>query len=112
VAAAALLYALLSLAMVSPALMPGKVMSSSDTFWFQVPWVGERPASLVRPSNPDIDDVPGFYQVFTQYQRRALPDVPLWNPHIMGGRPLQGNSQSALLSPFTWASLVLPLWDS
>ena len=38
-----------------------------------------------------------------------LPDVPLWNPHVMGGRPFLANAQSAIFSPFTWPAYVLPL---
>lgn len=34
--------------------------------------------------------------------------APLWNPYNGGGRPLLGNYQSALLSPFTWPQLVGP----
>jgi hypothetical protein len=111
-AVAALLYAVLSLAMVAPALAPGRTLSSADTFWFQAPWAGVKPASLVRPSNPDIDDVPGVYVPFTQYLRREAPALPLWNPYIMSGRPFEANSQSALFSPFTWLSVGLPLWRS
>jgi hypothetical protein len=111
-AAAAVLYAVLSLAMVAPALAPGKTLSSGDSFWFQTPWAGVKPAALTRPSNPDIDDVPGVYVPFTQYLRRELPDLPLWNPYIMSGRPFEANSQSAFFSPFTWVSLGLPFWSS
>ena len=38
--------------------------------------------------------------------------MPLWNPHVMAGRPFVANSQSALFSPFTWPSLILPFWWS
>ena len=34
---------------------------------------------------------------FLRWTREQLPDVPLWNPHIMGGRPFVGNAQSARL---------------
>ncbi len=33
---------------------------------------------------------------------------PLWNPYNGGGRPLMGNLQSALFSPFTWPLLLGP----
>ena len=41
-----------------------------------------------------------------------LPDVPLWNPYIEGGRPFNANMQSAIFSPFSWPAYVLPFWWS
>ena len=38
-AAAALVYAALVVLFVSPALLPGKTLSSSDTLWFEPPWL-------------------------------------------------------------------------
>ena len=112
VAFAALLYALLALAFVSPALMPGKVLSNSDSFWYQAPWVDVRPAGYERPANPEIDDIPAQMQPFMQYTRERLPDIPLWNPHITGGRPFLANAQSAVFSPYSLPTYVLPFYDS
>ena len=39
--------------------------------------------------------------------KRTLPDVPLWNPYIMGGRPFLANPQSAVFSPFSVPAYVL-----
>jgi Bacterial membrane protein YfhO len=112
-ATAVLVYAALSLLIVAPALVPGKTLSSGDSYWFQAPWDGVRPQSLERPSNPDIDDVPGVYVPFTEFLRRELPgELPLWNPYLMSGRPFEANSQSAVFSPFTLLSLTLPFWFS
>src|SRR4051794_8084612 len=47
-----------------------------------------------------------------QWARGELPGAPLWNPHVMAGRPFVANAQSALFSPFTWPALVLPFWRS
>jgi hypothetical protein len=110
--AAALLYALLALAFVSPGLVPGKVISNSDSFWFQPPWSAERPADLKRPANPEIDDGPSVLQPFVRLTARTLPDVPLWNPYIVGGRPFLANAQSAVFSPFNAPSYVLPYFQS
>ena len=52
VLAAALIYAVLSLLMVGPGLLPGKTLSNSDMFWFQPPWAGVKPAELKLPANP------------------------------------------------------------
>ncbi|HMB96264.1 MAG TPA: hypothetical protein VKK61_09520, partial [Tepidisphaeraceae bacterium] len=35
--------------------------------------------------------------------------LPLWNPHIYGGAPYFAGFQSALLYPFNWLHLFLPL---
>ena len=40
----------------------------------------------------------------------CCPDVPLWNAHVMGGRPFLANAQSAVFSPFTVPVYVLGLW--
>ena len=44
--------------------------------------------------------------------RGWLPSAPLWNPLIMGGRPLLADAQSAVYSPFSVPSYVLPFWKS
>ena len=38
--------------------------------------------------------------------------MPLWNPHVMGGRPFLANAQSAVFSPFTVPVYVLGLWKA
>ncbi|MBE2316393.1 YfhO family protein [Solirubrobacter sp. CPCC 204708] len=98
--AAALLYALLALAFVSPALVPGKVLSNSDELWFEAPWGASRPADLIRPANPELGDAPEHVQPFLREVKRSLPEIPLWNPYIQAGRPTLANSQSAVFSPF------------
>jgi hypothetical protein len=109
---AALLYAILALAFVSPGLAPGRVISNSDSFRFQPPWAAELPADLKRPANPEIDDAPAVLQPFVRLTRRTLPDIPLWNPYIVGGRPFLANAQSAIFSPFNVPSYVLPYFES
>ncbi len=111
--AAALLYAVLALVVVAPALVPGHTLSASDYLWGATPWEGMRPDG-VRPfgSNPELADSVAVFQPFTQYARERAPHVPLWNPHVMAGRPFLANAQSAVFSPFTWPSLILPFWWS
>jgi Bacterial membrane protein YfhO len=107
---AAIIYAILSLLLVGPALLPGKALSTSDSLWFYPPWLSSRPAQLVRPASQDIGDAPLQFQPFLQYTRRRLPNIPLWNPYIMGGRPFLADGQSAIFSPFSIPAYVLPLW--
>jgi hypothetical protein len=110
---AALLYLVLSLAMFGPALAPGRTLSASDYLWTATPWDATRPAG-VPPlgSNREQTDSVFMFQPFLQHTRARLPGVPLWDPYLMGGRPYQGNSQSAVFSPFSVPAYVLPFWDS
>src|SRR5262249_27738363 len=52
------------------------------------------------------------FQPFTQRARSTLPSIALWNPDIGAGRPLLADMQSAVLSPFSVPSYVLPYWWS
>ena len=111
--AAAAIYALLSFVMVGQGLLPGWTLSPSDSLWSAAPWTEERPAD-VPPlgSNFELADASEVFIPYAQWTRERVPDVPLWNPHIMGGRPFVGNAQSAVFSPFSVVGYVLPFWDS
>lgn len=111
--AAAALYALLSVLFVSPSLLPGHTLSASDYLWSGTPWTADKPAGVSGlGSNYEEADAVLQFQPFIEYARAQFPGVPLWNPHVMAGRPFVANSQSALFSPFTWPSLILPFWWS
>jgi Bacterial membrane protein YfhO len=109
---AALILALLAIAFFFPAMLPGKTLSNSDMFWFDAPWLAQKPASLVRPSNPEFGDTPAVLQPFTSYTIDHLPSIPLWNPHIMTGRPFVANMQSAVFSPFNIPAYLFGLWPA
>ncbi|MGH2967834.1 MAG: hypothetical protein ACRDK0_02040, partial [Solirubrobacteraceae bacterium] len=110
---AALVYALLSVALVAPALVPGHTLSASDYLWSGAPWQASKPAGVAGlGGNYEQADAVLVFQPFMEFARAAFPDVPLWNPHVMGGRPFVAISQSALVSTFTWPALVLPFWCS
>jgi hypothetical protein len=110
---AALVYAVLSIALYAPALVPGHTLSGSDYLWSAAPWASERPAD-VRPfgSNYELVDAAVQFQPWLQYTRGRLPQPPLWNPHVAAGRPYLANAQSAPLSPFSLPAYVLPFWWS
>jgi hypothetical protein len=113
VAVAALLYAVLALAMFAPGLAPGRTLSPSDYLWTAVPWQAERPAGVPGlGSNQEEADAATQFQPGLETTRRALPDVPLWDPYILSGRSFLGDPQSAVFSPFSVPSYVLPFWDS
>ena len=111
--AAAAIYALLSVLMVGQGLLPGWTLSPSDSLWSAAPWTESRPAD-VPPlgSNFELADASEVFIPFARWTRERLPDIPLWNPHIMGGRPFVGNAQSAVFSPFSLPGYLLPFWDS
>ena len=110
---AAVIYAVLSLLMVGPGLVPGKTLSASDYLWNNPPWQATRPASVVGiGSNFELADQPLVFQPFLQYTRDVLPHLPLWNPHISGGRPYLANNQSAVFSLFNIPAYILPFWSA
>jgi len=108
---AAAIYLLLSIVFVGQGLLPGRTLSGSDAIGGAVPW-----ASL--PNNPglgtnfELADQATQFVPMLQFERRAFPHVTLWNPHLMGGRPFVGNAQSAVFSPFSLPSFILPFFDS
>jgi hypothetical protein len=110
--AAALIALVLAAVMVGPALIPGRVLSSADIWWFSAPWAGERPADLTRPANADLEDAARAFQPLREEVRRQLPGAPLWDPWITSGRPLLADGQSAVFSPFNVPAWILPLQDS
>lgn len=109
---AALIYALLSLTLLVPGLLPGKTISTADSLYFSVPWAAHRPASLHRPTNNELGDSVVQFQPFTAYAKQQLPHVPLWDPYIMSGRPFLADDQSAVFSPFSLPAYLLPLLTS
>jgi Bacterial membrane protein YfhO len=71
-----------------------------------------KPAELERPSNPELGDAPRHLHLFQRELADEFPDVPLWNPAIVGGRPFHANAQSAAFGPFAWPLYVLPFWTA
>ena len=113
VLSAAAIYALVSVVFVGQGLLPGRTLSSSDMLWSTAPWTaGAPPEVRWGGANFELADAVTVFHPFFQHARDALPDVPLWNPHVMGGRPFLANAQSAVFSPFTWPAFVLPFWKS
>ncbi len=110
--AAAVFYAILTIGFLGPGLLPGKTLSSSDMLWFYPPWQASKPAGLSRPSNNDLGDASQYLQPYLRQAVRRMPDVPLWNPHIAGGRPFHASPQSALFGPYTWPAYLLPFWTA
>ncbi len=112
-AAVALLYAVLSLLMFSPGLVPGRTLSASDFLYSSTPWESVRPASVpLGGSNPEEADSPSQFLPALQRTRAALPHIPTWDPYMLGGRPYVADPQSQVFSPFSLPSYLLPFWMS
>jgi hypothetical protein len=96
----------------APSLLGGKILSSDDTAFFQGPFAAERPASLTRPGNTELDDPMLVFTPDLVVIRRALEsgDLGLWNPYQQGGRPLLASEQTAPLFPLTWLALIRSFW--
>ena len=111
--AAAVIYALLSIVMVGQGLAPGRTLSGSDSLLSAVPWAASKPASVPGlGTNFELADSANVFQPMLQFTRSQLPGVPLWNPYLMAGRPLLADGQSAVFSPFSIPSYLLPFWKS
>lgn len=107
---AAVIYALLALAFVSPALPPGKTLSASDYLYTVTPWAESPPAGVeVLGSSFELIDQTLQFEPFLRYTKERLPEPPLWNPHLMAGRPFHANSQSAVFSPFSVPAYAMPV---
>jgi hypothetical protein len=112
-AAAALLYAILSVVMVGQGLLPGRTLSASDYLYSAVPWQGSAPAGVSGlGSNFELTDSVVQFQPFFRYTRAQLPHAPLWNARIMAGRPYLADAQSQVFSPFALAGDAVPFWKS
>ena len=111
--AAAVIYAVLAVVMVGQGLEPGRTLSSSDGLLSSVPWQASKPADVPGlGTNFELADASNVFQPMLRYTRSQLPTVPLWNPYIMAGRPLLADGQSAVFSPFSVPSYILPFWKS
>jgi hypothetical protein len=111
--AAAVIYAVLSVAMVGQGLTPGRTLSGSDSLLSSVPWQSSKPASVPGlGTNFELADASNVFQPMLRYTRSQLPSVPLWNPYVMAGRPLLADGQSSVFSPFSLPSYVIGFWRS
>jgi hypothetical protein len=99
--------------MVGQGLLPGRTLSNSDGLWTMAPWASSKPPDVRKyGANYELADTVAVFEPFFEYTKAALPDIPLWNPHIMGGRPYLANAQSAIFSPFTWPAYFIPFWKA
>jgi hypothetical protein len=106
------IFAVMILILLSPSLLGGKILSSGDVVFFQGPFNGERPSTLLRSGNFEQNDPVLVFQPDLIVIRRALKDgqLGLWNPYQAAGRPLLASQQTAPLFPLTWLALIGSFW--
>jgi hypothetical protein len=81
--------------------------------WQVAPWAASAPGDVPPGGrNFNLNDAARVFQPFLGYSRSILPDVPLWNPHLMAGRPFLADAQSAVFSPFHLPAYLVPFWQS
>jgi hypothetical protein len=108
---AAAVFALLVLAYLWPALVPGHTLSPTALLQFEVPWGASTPTGAMRYVNGDLADVPTSYYPWTVLARAFVRSgtFPAWNSYAFGGTPLFANVQMAWASPFSLPLWILPL---
>ena len=111
--AAALIYAVLSLLFLAPALLPGKTLSNSDALWFKPPFVTEQ-AGRARPAEqPRARRRARAAPALPPPHRARLPGRAAVEPlHRLGGRPFQANSQSAVFGPTACPPTCCRFWTA
>ena len=93
---------------------PGRTLSASDYLWTATPWdatpAGGR--ARLRARTASRRDAVQVFQPFLSTTRAGLPDIPLWNPYIMGGRPFLANSAVGGLLPVQRAGVRAAALDA
>lgn len=108
---AAVLFALLALAYLWPALLGGHVLAPTALLQLEVPWSAGTPPGAAAYANGDLADVSLSYYPWTVLARAFVHagTFPAWNPYAFGGTPLFANVQMAWASPFSVPLWTLPL---
>lgn len=93
------------------AIARGHVLSQADLLYQFAPWTAHRPPGYRGPGNPLLGDVPMQFYPHLLHAVDAIRrgQFPLWAAGLYSGYPLFAAAQSAVLSPFTWLALVVPL---
>jgi len=104
---AALLFGLLVLVYLWPALVGGKVFSPDAVIYKLVPWQPYRPRDVLSYENYLLADVPLIAHPWHLLTRQLLRAGTFagWNPYVQTGLPFGSSPQTGIFSPFS-----LPLW--
>ncbi len=111
---ASLGYLLIILILYGQALSPEHLLSPSDYLLINNPWKSSSPPEFEGPRNRLLSDHTSQFLPNLYYFRRSVAEgrLPLWNPHIMAGKPFLANMQSAVFFPLTWIALLVPVPSS
>ena len=104
---AAFVVVALPIALLSPAMRPGRILSTADTL-LRSYLLASAGTPGFAPENPLLTDPA---QQFIPWRRLVLRELkegrlPFWNPYAYAGSPLLGNSQSAVFDPLAAPYLV------
>ncbi len=100
------------LALTGKAVFTGGVYAPLDIAYEAEPLASiARDAGIGNPQTPLLGDVVSQEIPWRKAVRHAVKTghLPLWNRFILAGEPLLAMQQPAILHPFTWAGMVLPL---
>ena len=88
-------------------LLGDHVLVGGDVLFSYPPWSGTPHAHT--PTNWLTADVVREFAPWLGLERHAVGagHLPLWNPSMIGGKPLLANYISAFFSPFTWIGLPI-----
>jgi hypothetical protein len=91
--------------------LKGYVLSQADMFFEAFPWRAHLPADYQAPLRAPLGDIPMMVYPFASFasSRWWMGVFPLWTNAMNAGQPFFGTFQSALLSPFTLVSTLVPL---
>jgi len=110
-ASAALLYGLLVLVYLWPALVQRELLSPISVLYGSTPWTPFVPDDVGNYVNGLLSDVPTADYPWRWLVRSMLHEgtFPSWNPYVLGGIPLWSNPQTGLFSLFSLPLWILPL---
>lgn len=91
-------------------ILEGRVLSQSNLIYQVFPWRAALPPDYVI-GNRLLGDIPLVFYPFLVHLRDALAawTFPLWSVNLYTGHPFFASFQSAVLSPFTWIAVAVPL---
>jgi Bacterial membrane protein YfhO len=106
------LFGLFLIALLMPdAWRKGYVLSQADMFFEAFHWRAHVPADYQAPFRAPLGDIPMMVYPFASFasSRWWHGVFPLWTNAMNAGQPFLGTFQSAVLSPFTLVSALIPL---
>lgn len=92
----------------------GRVYSQADNLFRFSPWAAHQPAGFKGARSTLLNDVPMVFYPALSFARDRIRSgqLPTWNPHVYGGQPFIGATQTAVFSPITAIAWIVPLPDA